>query len=396
MNKTKQIKDIKRKELIGKLFVIAIGINEYNSKDENLSNCCTDAKSIFDTIKSKDYFSMDDKSILITSDKKENTYKQSILDSIKSCEKFIDEKTNIVLYYSGHGCNIDDTFYFCVTDSELPDYNLISDKEIIDILSRMNGGKYKSITLLIDACQSQLKYIKSLAKQSSNFLNEYINNAKGIGIIYSCSKGEYSLNEFNKQKISVFTYLILQALNGHTDAVDANCLTLNKLYDFLQIQSRKISRENIHINQHPQIFFKGNDIVYCYIPDECLHDKDIAISVYTEDEEFVDAMFRLQNAAECVCMAKDLPVWPREYDVVDEIPSEWFIRQVFEGLAEIGLIDKYMYNNILSQAFTYLSLIDLKSTESLQTSVKKQIINDINSLCEDWYSIYDRYIDKLY
>ena len=52
MNKAEQIKYSKRKKLIGKLFVIAVGINEYRLKGDNLNNCCTDAKVIFHTLKS--------------------------------------------------------------------------------------------------------------------------------------------------------------------------------------------------------------------------------------------------------------------------------------------------------------------------------------------------------
>lgn len=393
MNKAKQISHDKRKKLIGKLFVIAIGINEYKSKGDNLNNCCTDAKTIFETLKSKDYFLMDDNSILVTSDIN-CTEKQSILDSIKDCDKFIDESTNIIFYYSGHGCNINDIFYFWVSDSELPAKNVISIEDIIDILSSMNEGKYKSITILIDACQQQINYSKSLGKQSPNFLDEYIDNAKGLGIIYSCSKGEYSLDEFNKHNVSVFTYLILQALNGHIDAVNANCLTFNKMYEFLQLESRKISRENIHIKQHPQIFFEGKDIVYAYIPDDFLQNKDTEISVYTYDESFMNVMFNLQNAASLVYYAKALSV-ENSCDANVEVPSEKFIRQVCEELSGIKLLDKYWYSEILSKAFAYLNLIQLESTESLQPSVKMQIIADVTRLYDDLDDIYDRYLDRM-
>ena len=101
MNKAEQIRYSKRKKLIGKLFVIAVGINEYRLKGDNLNNCCTDAEVIFHTLKSKEYFRMDDNSVLITSDTC-NTEKQNILESIKACDGFIDEKTNIIFYYSGH------------------------------------------------------------------------------------------------------------------------------------------------------------------------------------------------------------------------------------------------------------------------------------------------------
>lgn len=52
MNKAEQIRYSKRKKLIGKLFVIAVGINEYRLKVDNLNNCCTDAEIIFHTLKS--------------------------------------------------------------------------------------------------------------------------------------------------------------------------------------------------------------------------------------------------------------------------------------------------------------------------------------------------------
>ena len=394
MTKAKQIRCDNWKKKIGKIFVIAIGINEYKPETGNLNNCCTDAQSIFETFKSKDYFSMDDNSILITSDT-DCTEKQSILDCIKACDKFIDESTNIIFYYSGHGCNVNDTFRFWVTDSEVPDKNDISITEITNILSSMNKGKYKSITILIDACQRQINQSKSLGKQSYNFLDEYIDNAKGIGIIYSCSKGEYSLDKFNKHNISVFTYLVLQALNGHTEAIDANFLTFNKMYEFLQLESRKISKANTHINQHPQYFFQGTDIVYSYIPDEFIQNEDVKISVCTYDEKFMKLMFDLQNVASLVYYAKNLSVESSD-DANLEVPSEKFIRQVCEELSRIKLLDKYEYPEILIKAFTYLNLIDLELTESLSPSVKMKTIDDVTMLYGDLDNIYNRYIDRLY
>lgn len=391
MNKAEQIRYNRKKKAIGKLFVIAIGINEYKLKTDNLNNCCTDAKSVFNTFKSKDYFSLDDNSILITSDI-DRTEKKNILNSIQSCDKFIDEHTNIILYYSGHGCIINDIFHFWVLDSELPDKNIISIDEIIGILSSMNEGRYKSITILIDACQQQISHSKGLGKQSFNFLNEYIDNAKGIGIIYSCSKGEYSLDEFNENNVSVFTYLLLQALNGHIDAVDANYLTFNKMYEFLQLESRKISRENVQINQHPQASFQGNDIVYSYIPDAFLRNEEIKISVCTYEESFLNVMFNLQNIASLVYYSQCLCI-ENSADANAEFPSEKFIEQVCKELSRIELLDKSWYPQILSKAFTYLNLINLESTESLQPTVKIQIIDDVNLLCDVLEAIYDRYLD---
>lgn len=395
MNKAEQIRYSKRKNLIGKLFVIAVGINKYRLKGDNLNNCCTDAEVVFNTLKSKEYFRMDDNSVLITSDTC-NTEKQSILESIKDCDGFIDEKTNIFFYYSGHGCNIDDTFHFWVSDSESSVKNVISINEVTDILSGMNKGRYKSITILIDACQQQISHSKGIEKQSPKFLDEYIDDAKGFGIIYSCSKGECSLDEFNGHSVSVFTYLIVQALNGHIDAVNANFLTFNKMYEFLQLNSRKISRENIQINQHPQCFFSGKDIVYAYIPNDFLQDKEIAIEIPTYDDDgFMNIMFDLQNVTALLYYEKCLIVESSDGANRDN-PSEKFIREVCEELSRNEILQEYQYSEILSEAFTYLNLIHLNSTESLPDLLKKQMINDVMMLYNELYTIYERCIDRKY
>ena len=88
MNKAEQIRYSKRKKLIGKLFVIAIGINEYKLKADNLNNCCTDAKAIFETFRSKDYFLLDDNSILVTSDTNntDNTINNECVSNVKGSQ----------------------------------------------------------------------------------------------------------------------------------------------------------------------------------------------------------------------------------------------------------------------------------------------------------------------
>lgn len=389
MTKAEQINQEKRDRAIGSIFLIAVGINQYDPTVGNLQNCCTDANLVFDTIKNKDYFPMNDKSFLLTSDK-EPTQKQHILERIKACEAFIDDRTNIVLFFSGHGCNINDTFHFIVSDSMPPLVNLISIDEITDILTHMNNGAYKSITILIDACQTQIKHNKGLENRSKNFINEYIDNAKGIGIIYSCSKGEFSHNEFNGEKVSVFTSLLLSALNGYTDAVDANYLTFNKLFNFLQLESRRISKANSQIEQHPQSFFQGNDIVYAYIPDEQLDNEKIKISIQTYDDLFASALSCLQNAASLAYYGGGLDIENGD-DVFSNAPSEQFIRQVCEELYRMRLLDFYGYSDILSHAFAYFNLIQFESADTLQPFVKMQIINDVTSLSDILYDIHDRF-----
>lgn len=392
MTNAERINQERRDRAIGSIFLISIGINQYDRTVGNLQNCCTDAAMVFDTIKTKDYFPMNENSLLITSDSNP-TQKQPLLDQIRACCKFIDSHTNIVFYFSGHGCNINDTFHFIVSDSILPTENLISINEITDILAQMNEGSNKSITILIDACQTQFKQLKGLQNRSRNFINEYIDNANGIGVIYSCSKGEFSMNEFKKEKVSVFTFFLLQALHGHADALDTNYLTFNKLYEYLQLESRKISMAcRGNINQHPQLFFKGNDIVYAFIPDEQIRHGNVEISIQTYDDSFECALSYLKNAAALAYWDWGLDI-EHDDDVFSDIPSERFIRQACEELSRMGLLNDCGYSDILSRAFTYFTLIQLESSDTLLPFIKTQITEEVTFLYNTIYTIHDKFFD---
>lgn len=387
MTKAEQNKIDKMNKDNGKLFVIAVGISDYDNKADNLNNCCTDAKSIHDTFKTKEYFNMDSSSILVTSDV-ERTSKSALIDRINACNNFIDDNTNIIFYYSGHGCNIDDQFHFWVSDSNTTNNNTISIKELTDILTNLNGGHHKSITILVDACQQTIRHHKGLESYSDKFIREYIKSASGLGIIYSCSKGEYSLDEFNGQKISVFTYLILQALNGNSSALDVNLLTFSSLYNFLQLESRKTSREYIQINQHPIATFDGNAIVYSYIPAEYIHDGNIKIEAETYNAIFESEMAYLQNTSGLLYIEKCLSVKHNNkcYSPAPYIP---FISEVCEELKEHNYLNLMDIEDIFARATTYLTLIDMDSSDTLKPALKKEIIDDISTLNDILDDIYE-------
>lgn len=387
MTKAEQIKIDKMKKDNGKLFVIAVGISDYDNKADNLNNCCNDARSIFDTFKDKEYFNMDSNSVLINSDA-ERTSKSALISRIIACDKFIDNNTNIIFYYSGHGCNIDDQFHFWVSDSSIPNINTISIKELTDILSNLNSGRHKSITILIDACQQIIGHRKGLQSYSDKFISEYLKNAKGLGIIYSCSKGEYSLDEYNEHEISVFTYLILQALHGNSSAVDANYLTFSSLYNFLQLESRKISRECMQINQHPIVTFDGSDIVYSYIPSDNIQDKKIVIDSKTYDDMFNTEIYWMQNIASILYMDKGLT---SEYhsDRLFSAPSIPFIRDVCAELTRLKYLHPTPYDDVLDKATTYSTLIEMNSSDTLPPALKNKIINSVCILNACLDGVYD-------
>lgn len=373
MTKAEEIRINKIRKNIGKTFLISIGIDAYEQENGELDNCCSDAKLIFDVVRKKDYFQIDDNSILITSDNSsEVTKKQALIDVICGCERYITPETNILLFYSGHGCNIQGVFNFCVTDTILDaGMNLISITYLQELLLKLNGGNHGSVTILIDACQTVVPHQKRLGEQSDKFINEYVSDVNGVGIIYSCGKGEYSLDTYNGYKNSVFTYLLEVALCGHEKALDSNLLTFHSLRDFLMVESRRISRENVHIEQHPESSFQGEDIVYAYIPEDMILRDSLDNVVFNKkkinfEEECIIArdefLFQcnLANQELYIACYGDIQNFTQARDLCLEISDR--------------IIDDW--EEVLTELQYYCNQIEKGKTPKLNEKEKQQLIDD--------------------
>lgn len=242
--KSSEIKKSKINKAIGSNLLVAIGINTYERIHGNLDNCVSDASLVFDTFSKEEYLLMNSNSCKILSDN-QNTTKNEILNKLQKTVAMCNSNVNIIIYYSGHGCIIDDVFYFVATDSNDSKETMIS---LDDVLNIINSVEKRNVSIWIDACRKIIK-TKSVNEESFNFKKTYIEKSRGMGIIYSCSKGEYSLDSFNDKKISVFTSLLIDTLKGCKTALKIIVLPFDQcLIIFMMNPLRQVRKIYILIN----------------------------------------------------------------------------------------------------------------------------------------------------
>lgn len=266
--KSEMIHNEKRKRFIGDQLLVSIGINQYKKTEDGLENCEDDAQLVYSTFKESQCLVLSPQSKLILSSDDNSTTKVEILKALTQILKNVQKETNIVVFFSGHGCMINNEFFFIVTDSNESSESMISLIELLEQLNNANNGEHGNITVLIDACRLKYDITKNLNDKSDKYIIDFLSRRKGTGIIYSCSIGEYSLNFYNKKAISVFTSFLLDALNGYCEALDDGHLTFHSMFKYIEQESFKASRSNSQINQHPIIWFDGNDIVYGYFEEK--------------------------------------------------------------------------------------------------------------------------------
>lgn len=134
----------------GETWFVGIGISEYENPNwPDLRNARTDMLDIFLTLKTGYGFDLSH-SILLTDSV---ATRKTILDSLKGLCSRLDEKDNIVIYYSGHGYYDDASRggYWVPYDASVSTLSsLISYRELIDNV--VKPSKTLHLVLIMDAC----------------------------------------------------------------------------------------------------------------------------------------------------------------------------------------------------------------------------------------------------
>lgn len=298
---------------IGKTVLISIGINHYSTNNEfkDLNKCINDANEIYRVFEAISPLNLNkEKSIIMVSNKyKSDTTKNKIINSIKDvCNKVADDE-KLILFFSGHGHELDNDNYVVPSDcGNVTKENLICVNDIVNILE---NSKAKIKIVLLDSCCSGVidKYSKGLNEYSFKTMKDYIESAKSTAIISACGKKEIATEESPNSTLSLFTTYLVEALEGKFEALDNGYLTINSLYEYVLRQMKKVSREYIQINQTPNINVKANSnaviALYNYQLDNDDDDFDNYYEIKLNQERIEDPYNEVQKRGK-VLLSDDL------------------------------------------------------------------------------------------
>lgn len=240
------------KKIVEKNILISVGINHYYNEKE-LKNCEQDALAVYDCFKMSTNIPFDED--------KSKCLNEGVLckdDFVKTlnevcCNVCEDEK--LVLFFSGHGVDVNNEFHFVFSDSDTEQMeNLLS---ITEVKSIIRGHKIESTAMFIDACRKSTNTSKSIDNQSFKYKKKYLQHAKGIYIIYSCTSGEFSQDQYLEKQISVFTYFLVEGLRGKTSKYNRDIISMDYLYQYTLEESMKASGKIQQIRQHPSRVVEG-------------------------------------------------------------------------------------------------------------------------------------------
>lgn len=249
-----------------KIYLVTVGINEYKNPKYNLNYAMADADGVQKTVQSTSSSLFSEViSYSIRNDKaqKENIYKT--LEEIKG--KAL-EQDLLIVYYAGHGVVSDHAgtaeFFLVLHDvtqlygkPEQLQQRAISASEIRALTQGINAQKQ---LFLLDACQSGAALESAATKRGVEEERAIAQLARSTGTFWITASGSTQFaTEIEKLGHGIFTYAILEGMDGKADGNKDGKLTVRELSSYIEEQVPLLTEQHKGSAQYPSSYSFGND-----------------------------------------------------------------------------------------------------------------------------------------
>jgi uncharacterized caspase-like protein len=240
--------------------MLSVGINRYQNENLNLTYARPDAQAFASFLNSKGekLFSRMHSVTLFD----ENATKARILSAIEEISKVMKKEDVFVFFYAGHGSTEGGIFYFITSEiTGLYQQDKLSNALHADELQE----KFKLLPALkqvvfIDACHSGSS-VETLAMRGASEEKALAQLSRSSGVhVMASSESEQQSAEIKSLGHGVFTYVLLEALNGKADGAPADSkITVYEIKSYIDDQVPEVSFNLIRHKQFPSTFSMGHD-----------------------------------------------------------------------------------------------------------------------------------------
>jgi len=242
-------------------YVLTIGINKYENASLNLNYAKADSKAFSNLIKKRSKPLFNNMFFYELYDLKAG--KTNILNAVNEIAKKAKPQDVFIFYYAGHGSMVGSDFYFIPTDCiRIYDTEMLNEKAIIAEDMQKDFSKIKALKqiMILDACQSG-GATEVLAQRGAGREKAIaqLSRSAGIHVLASAGSEQFAI-EFKSLGHGLFTYILLDALNGSADGspLDGK-VTVYELKSYLDDQVPEYTQKFKGVRQYPQSYSGGND-----------------------------------------------------------------------------------------------------------------------------------------
>lgn len=206
---------IRQRQIVnpGKSWAVLVGVDHYtDTAIADLSVCVNDVTAVQQKL-SDSY----EAARLLTDAAGERFLpnRANILGELATAAESAGENDMFLFYFSGHGVAEAGESYLLPRDARLAalKHTSVAMRTIKEI---MDESPAQAKVIVLDACHSGAALGKAEVVMTEEFIQRVYAEAEGSVVLASCKQGQRSW-EWTEQKLSVFTYYLLEALAGQAD-----------------------------------------------------------------------------------------------------------------------------------------------------------------------------------
>lgn len=220
-----------------KLFVVAIGVGDYNDpKLPKLRFTCKDAKDFSKAITSKKGLPYEDVQVKILCDNEAT--RADIFEAMEWLKQESSPNDVCIFFFAGHGMRDEkDRFYFmpygCNTNKL---YECFSASDFRNEAEDIHG----KLIAFVDACYSGALFEGGRSAATTHFIEQLKRSKNGM-LLYASSSSDTKSREDESWENGAFTKALVEALNGAAKEEHAEGFSTQELEHFLYKQVRKLT-----------------------------------------------------------------------------------------------------------------------------------------------------------
>jgi len=225
----------------GNLYAVIIGIGKYrDAKIPSLNYTVNDAQGLYDVLINPNYGGIpkDNIQLLLDQEATVANIKKAIGTWLRQQAK---EDDTVMIYYSGHGAPEGKETYWVTYDADIEDLyaTALSNNTIAELFDRIRSQR---VITFLDSCYSAATVNRT--KQTRDLLQDNLwEKFSGSGrVTISASDGKQLSLELDEYRHGVFTYYLLEGLQGQADKDRDGVIDVDEIWNYVKYQVREVSR----------------------------------------------------------------------------------------------------------------------------------------------------------
>ena len=250
-------------QAVSSLWVLAIGVSRYQDTNFNLQFAAADAQSIEAALQRQAggrlYSQV--KTLVLTDNE---VTRESILDNM---ERFLGQagpNDIALIFMAGHGVqDLTTGSYYFLPHPATPSNLLTAGLRMTDFdeVVRVLRRNVRGIVVMLDTCHSGSLRLAARGLVSADDLASRLSAGEGFFLLAATKPGEES-KEKPDLRHGVFTYAVLEGLQGPADADNDGLVTVSELFGHVARRVPRLTDEQ----QHPYHKMEGTDLVFAAVP----------------------------------------------------------------------------------------------------------------------------------